>query len=102
MRKRDLVTAILAGSAILSGADWLTDGGSPERTGWQKDEKILSKTTVAGMKPLWKLQLDNDVRELHAVFPPLVIGALNTSSGVKEVAIVSNINDKIYAVDVAK
>ncbi len=69
MRKRDLVVAILAGCTLLPAADWLTDGGNPQRTGWQKDEKILSKSNVAGMKVLWKLQLDNQVRELHALFP---------------------------------
>jgi len=54
MRKRDLVVAILAGGAMLPAADWLTDGGNQYRNGWQKDEKILSKANVAGMKALWK------------------------------------------------
>jgi outer membrane protein assembly factor BamB len=86
----------------LYGADWLTDGGSPQRTGWQKDEKILTKDSVKGMRALWSIKLDNQVRELHALFPPLIIGSLNTSSGPKEVAIVSGISDNIYAIDVAK
>ena len=77
MRIRDLVVAILASGALLPAADWLTDGGNPQRTGWQKDEKILSTSTVAGMKPLWKIHLENQVRELHALFPPLIVGSLN-------------------------
>jgi outer membrane protein assembly factor BamB len=102
MRKRDLVVAILAGCSLLPAADWLTDGGNPQRTGWQKDEKILSKSNVAGMKAIWKIQLDNQVRELHALFPPLIINSLNFGGMNREVAIVSNINDNIYAIDVAK
>ena len=34
-------------------ADWLMDGGDIERTGWQKDEKLLSTTTVKNKKMLW-------------------------------------------------
>jgi outer membrane protein assembly factor BamB len=102
MRKRDLVVAVLAGCVVLPAADWLTDGGNPQRNGWQKDEKILSKTTVAGLKPLWDLKLDNQVRELHALFPPLIIGALNVAGTNREVAIVSGISDNLFAIDVAK
>src|SRR5262245_39008538 len=91
MRRRDLVVAVLAGCAALPAADWLTDGYDARRTGWQRDEKILSKSTVSGMKPLWKLQLDNHVRELHALFPPLIIGGLSIGGTTREVAIVSNI-----------
>ena len=28
-------------------ADWLTDGGDPQRTAWQRHETILTKTTVS-------------------------------------------------------
>src|SRR5471030_1419166 len=72
MRKRN--AWIFIGCAVLSGADWLTDGGNPQRTGWQKDEKILNKDNVKGMKALWTLKLDNEPRELHSLFPPLIAG----------------------------
>src|SRR5438445_811745 len=78
MRKRIAWFAI---PACLAGADWLTDGGNPQRTGWQRDEKILAKDNVKGMKALWKLKLDNEPRELHSLFPPLIVGQLNTGSG---------------------
>jgi outer membrane protein assembly factor BamB len=102
MRKRDLVVAILAGGAMLPAADWLTDGGNQYRNGWQKDEKILTKANVSGMKALWNIKLENEVRELHALFPPLIIGALNVSGTTREVAIVTGITDTIFAIDVAK
>ena len=100
MRKRDLVVVILAGGAMLPAADWLTDGGNQYRNGWQKDEKILSKDNVKGMKALWNLKLDNEPRELHSLFPPLIVGQINTSRGPKQVAVVSGISDNIYAIDV--
>ena len=30
-------------------ADWLTDGGDTQRSGWQKDEHILSPANVKNM-----------------------------------------------------
>src|SRR3954462_621414 len=102
MRRRDLVVAILAGCALLPAADWLTDGGSQYRNGWQKDEKTLTKANVAGMKALWSIKLENQVRELHALFPPLIIGKLNVGGATREVAIVTGITDTIFAIDVAK
>ena len=52
--------AVVAGCFTLWGADWLTDGGNPQRTGWQKDEKILGTANVQDMKLRWKLQPSPD------------------------------------------
>ena len=43
-------------------ADWLTDGGDPQRTAWQKNEHILSVSNVKGMKLLWKYKTDGQVK----------------------------------------
>src|SRR5207244_6311995 len=94
--------AIPAGASMLPPAGWLTDGGNQYRNGWQKDEKILSKANVAGIKALWKIKLENEVRELHALFPPLIIGAVNVSGTTRELAIVTGVTDTIFAIDVAK
>lgn len=82
-------------------ADWLTDGGDPQRTGWQKNEHILTVSNVKGMKLLWKYKTDNEPREMHALFPPLIVGRVLTAAGPKQVAIVAGISDNIYAIDVA-
>lgn len=82
------------------GADWPTDGGSPQRTGWQKDEHILTKDNVKNLKILWKLKFDNKPREMHSLFPPLIIDKVKTSDGVKQIAIEAGISDNIYAIDV--
>ena len=88
-------------AASLPAAGWLTDGGSPKRTGWQQDEKILSKENVKNLKILWKLHLDNVPQEMHSLFPPLIIEKANTPGGVKQLAIVAGISDNIYAIDVS-
>ena len=100
--KRLLVIAAAFGLLSLWGADWLTDGGNVQRTAWQKDEKILTLQNVKDMKLLWKLQLDNEPRQMHSLFPPLIMEKVNTPSGVKQIAIEAGVSDNIYAIDVDK
>src|SRR5450432_688213 len=97
-----IATGLLASAflcAPLYPADWLTDGGNPQRTAWQKDEHILSTSNAKNMQILWKLQTDNQPQQMHSLFPPLVIDQLKTAAGAKQVLIVSGISDNIYAVD---
>ncbi len=82
-------------------ADWLTDGGNPQRTAWQKDEKLLSVESVKNMKLLWKTKLDNQVRQMHSLLPALIIGRANTSSGPKEIVIETGVSDNLFALDAA-
>ena len=83
-------------------ADWLADGGDPQRTAWQRNETILNKDNVKDMKLLWKIKLDNQTRQMHSLFPPLIAGNVTTASGPKEIAIVAGVSDNIYAIDVEK
>jgi hypothetical protein len=80
--------------------DWATDGGDGQRTGWNKDEKILTKSNIKDLTLLWKMETGNQVRALHALMPVLVIGRLNTTAGAKQVGFVSGISDNLYAFDV--
>src|SRR3954467_9181876 len=80
--------------------DWTTDGGDNQRTGWNKQEKTLTKDNVKNLKLLWKLETHNQVRALHSLMPVLVVGRLNTPAGVKQVGFVSGISDNMYAFDV--
>ena len=83
-------------------ADWLTDGGDPQRTAWQRNETILTKNNVKDMKLLWKVKLDNQPRQMHSLFPPLIAGNVTTTDGPKEIAIVAGVSDNIFAIDVDK
>src|SRR6187399_209380 len=62
--RRTFLAAVLAVStaAAVTGkpeaqsparANWLMDGGDPQRTSWQKQETLLSPASVKNMKLLW-------------------------------------------------
>ncbi len=95
-----LLALPLLASALCWGADWLTDAANPQRTNWQKDEKVFTTANAKDIKLLWKLQLDNKPREMHSLFPPLIIGRVDTSAGPKQIAIETGVSDNIYAIDV--
>jgi outer membrane protein assembly factor BamB len=98
MRK---LAGLVALAGVLGwGADWLTDGGNSQRTAWQKDEKILGLESVKSMKLLWKLKLDNEPRQMHSLFPPLIVGSVNTPNGPKQIAIETGVSDNLWAIDV--
>jgi outer membrane protein assembly factor BamB len=101
---RKIFVILTLGLACLSaqGADWLTDGGNSQRTNWQKDEKILSTATAKNMSLLWQMKLPSAAKQMHNLFPPLVINSLNTSSGPRQVAIVAGVDDNLFAIDVEK
>src|SRR6266487_6090224 len=102
MRLLLLVSAACAGLVPAWGADWLTDGGNPQRTAWQKDEKTLTTDNVRNMKLLWKVKTDNMPREMHSLLPVLIASNVTTSSGPKEIALATGVSDNIYAIDVEK
>src|SRR5262249_10075140 len=79
--------------------DYSTDGGDAQRTGWIRDEKILTRDNVAGLKLQWKRETGNEPRALHALMPVLVAGRLDTPTGRKQLAIVNGISDNIVAFD---
>src|SRR5438093_11975544 len=75
-------SAMTAWTAGLQGqaqkADWLTDGGDPQRTAWQRNETLLTKANVKDTKLLWKVQLDNQPRQMHNLFPLLIAVSVRT------------------------
>src|SRR5215471_1341953 len=84
-------------------ADWLTDGGDPQRTAWQKNESTLSPATVKDMKLLWKIKLDNQPRQMHALFPALIAGSVAMPDGsTREIAVVAGVSDNLFGIDVEK
>ena len=70
-----LAAGVLASSALTAQRgpaaaqliDYLTDGADNQRTGWIKDEKILTKDNVRTLRLQWKLQTDNNPRAMHAL-----------------------------------
>ncbi len=94
-------TTAVPGAQAKRKADWLTDGGDAQRTSWQRNETILTKDSVKGVQLLWKIQTDNQSRQMHNLFPPLIAGNVSTPSGDKEIAILAGVSDNVYGIDVA-
>ena len=100
IKKSHVVISIACACALVWGAEWPTDGFDPQRTGWQRDEHILTKDNVHNMKVLWKLKLDNKPREMHSLFAPLIADKVPTKSGPKQIAIEAGSGDNVYGIDV--
>lgn len=98
MRTRGFLL-ILAGCVLAHGADWITNGGDSQRTNWQRDEKVLNRYNVGNLKILWQVKLDNVPRQMHSLFPPLIVDGVKTAAGVKQIALVAGISDNLYALD---
>ncbi len=101
MRTSAIAAVLTLGCSVSWAADWLTDGGDSKRTAWQRDETIFTKQNVGDTKLLWKLKLDNEPRQMHSLFPPLIVGRVATGAGPKEIAVVTGVSDNIYGIDVA-
>jgi outer membrane protein assembly factor BamB len=88
-------------SASSAKANWLTDGGDNQRTAWQKNETRITTESVKNMKLLWKVQLDNQPRQMHNLFPPLLVSDVTTAQGPKDIAVVAGVSDNVYGIDIA-
>ncbi len=102
MRISTLLLAGACASILAAGADWLTDGYNSQRTFWQKDDHLFTLSNVHRTRLLWKIHLDNQPRQMHALLPALVVGHVNTEHGVKQIVIVAGVSDHIFAVDAGK
>jgi outer membrane protein assembly factor BamB len=80
-------------------AEWLTFGGDAQRTGWAKDEKLLTKDSLKTFGLEWQLHLDNEPKELISLTAPLVVEDVYTSKGVKDIVVVAGSSDNLYTID---
>src|SRR4051812_37871990 len=80
--------------------DYTTDGGDPQRTGWIRDEKILSKDNIGSHTVQWKRETGNEPRALHALMPVLVASHPGPGANAKPLAIVAGVSDNIVAFEV--
>src|ERR1700704_6186146 len=80
-------------------SEWLTFGGDAQRTGWAKEEKILTKDSLKNFGLQWKLHLDNEPKELSSLTAPVIMEDVYTAKGVKDVMVVAGSSDNLYAID---
>ena len=93
------IAMLCCGIGLLRASDWTTDGGDTQRSGWQKDEHILTTANVKDLKILWKVATGNEPRALHGLMPALIVEKVPTATGVKQIVLVSGISDNLYAMD---
>jgi outer membrane protein assembly factor BamB len=104
-RLRKLLIAIaLAGTFgasawLVMASEYLTVGGDNARTGWLKDEKVITNANVGQIKLLWKAKLPSTPRQMHNLFSPLIAN-VSTSSGPMEIAVVAGVSDDLWGLDV--
>ena len=97
MRRLFAMIAVMVASISGWGADWLTDGGNPQRTAWQKDEKIEAKTPSGHI-----LALDSD-RETNTGPGPmeLLLVALGSCTATDIVIILAKKRQKLESLEVS-
>ncbi len=95
MRVRFFVLAISV-CALAFGADWATWRFDPQRTGWQRDERVLNARTVTKLALLWKRKLSD---RPDGLADPLILGPIITHRGIKELVLAKTSSDVVYAID---
>ena len=99
MRIQRLLIVFVLACLSAPGAEWLTDGGNPQRTAWQQDETIFTTENVHETKLLWKIKLDNEPRQMHALLPALIAENVRTASGPREIVLVAGVSDNLHAIN---
>jgi PQQ-like domain len=91
------------GPAQTGSHDWLTWGGDPERAGYAPAETAISKENASSLDQIWNLQLDTapKVEVLSTLTAPLVVEAVTTPQGAKDLVFVVGSDDTIYSIDAA-
>jgi outer membrane protein assembly factor BamB len=83
----------------LFAADWLTFGADPQRSGWARSERVLTKANAHELKLEWSLKLDNQAREMMALTVPVIKEQVVAPGGFRDVVLVAGSSDKVWAID---
>jgi len=94
-----VAVGIVVTGAALAAADWLTFGGDPQRTGWAKGEKSITRENAGKLRVEWSLKLDNDPVELNALTVPVIVENVATPRGFKDIVIIAGSSNTAFAID---
>jgi outer membrane protein assembly factor BamB len=83
----------------LPGANWLTAGHDPQRTGWSPEETDINRDNAKSLTLLWKTHLDNEPREMNSLTSAVVVEWVVTDKGMKEFVVVGGASDHLFALD---
>jgi len=81
--------------------DWPSYNYDRERTGWNRGETQLSKSTVGKLQPLWNKQLltNPPALVLSTLTAPVVAGGVSTPGGAKDLVFTIGMDDTLTALD---
>ncbi len=103
MRKRAMWLLCVAVSTGVCAwaADWPSTGGNPQRDGWSRGEKELSKENLAAgkIKLLYKMKFDNKATGLQALTAPIDLSNLIGWKGFKELLFIGGSSDTVFSID---
>jgi outer membrane protein assembly factor BamB len=99
MRNIFMAAAVVVSGASVWASDYLMEGGDPGRTGWMKDEKVFTAANVKDMKLLWKVKLPAQPRQMHNIFPPVLVEQITTPNGVRSMGAVAGVSDDLFGLD---
>ncbi len=94
-----LAAALGMWGAIALAGDWLSCGGDPQGTNWQRHGKTLTVANVKNLKLLWKRPLEDHPAESSSLSAPVIMGPTITHRGVRELVFIAGPHDDLYAVD---
>src|SRR4029079_5687628 len=95
------VVIVLLSTITMGASGFLTERFDNARTGWGRDEKVLTPADVGTTKLLWKLKLESTPRAMHNLFAPLGAERVTTPQGTRELAVVAGVSDDLFGIDVA-
>ena len=95
-----LCTVTLGGGAA-QAQDWRTAGYDAQRSQWVRSERNIAPDTVKspGFQLLWKMQFENEPRQMSAMTTPVLLDRLVGFRGFRALAFFGTSSGRIYAVD---
>ena len=86
------------------GQNWNTISADAQRTGWLRTEtrisaEALQKSESGGFQLLWKVNPQNQPRQVNTLTQPLILGNLISHKGFKALAFIGGSADVVYAYD---
>ena len=101
-----LLASLLVRAQTRRTHEWLTWGGDVERTGWNRGETALSKTSVRDLVLKWKTQIDKQIPiEIESgaamLTAPLVVEGVRTPQGAKSLVLTLSASNTVAALDPA-
>jgi outer membrane protein assembly factor BamB len=103
MRFKTLLPTLLALPLISQAqpgrGSWLTFGGDPQRTGWNKAETDLTLDSVKHLKLEWSVKLASEAKALSNLTAPLVRANVATPKGVKDLVVVAGVSNQVFVID---